>query len=163
MLTFHELRATDIAGKEVDFSRYKGKVCLVVNLASLCGYTPQYKGLQSLYDRHKNKGFEILGFPCNQFGKEEPGTDEEIKSFCSTKYHVTFDLFSKIDVKGKYQSPVYAFLTGPANSRGSHEVDWNFQKYLIGPDGAIVGTYDPKVEPGDGRFQNDLKKVLAGS
>lgn len=160
MLIFHDLRAADIDGKDVEFSRYKGRVCLVVNVASLCGYTPQYKAMQNLYERHKDKGFTVLGFPCNQFGKEEPGTEEEIKTFCSTKYKVTFEMFSKIDVKGKQQSPVYTFLTGPANPKGPHEVDWNFQKYLIGRDGAIAGTYNPDVEPGDGRFQNDLKKAL---
>lgn len=160
MLAFHELSATDIEGTEVDFSRYKGKVCLVVNVASLCGYTPQYKALQRLYERHKDKGLEILGFPCNQFGKEEPGGDGEIQSFCTSTYNVSFDLFSKIEVKGKHQSPVYGFLTGQDNPRGPHEVEWNFQKYLVGRDGVIINTYDPKIEPGDGRFQNDLKQAL---
>lgn len=162
MSGFYELTATDINGKAVQMSKYKGQVCLIVNLASYCGYTPQYAGLQKLHSSKKGAGLAILGFPCNQFAKEEPGTDEEIKSFCKSKYGVGFDLFSKIDVKGKEQSPVYDFLTGSDNPIGPHKVRWNFQKYLINRQGQIVGTYDPEIEPSDPKLTGDIDKALAG-
>lgn len=149
------MTANDINGKAVRLSKYKGRVCLVVNLASYCGYTPQYAGLQKLYDAKKDAGLAILGFPCNQFAKEEPGTDGEIKSFCESNYGVGFDLFSKIDVNGKDRSPVYEFLAGP------DKVRWNFQKYLIDRTGQIAGTYDPKIEPSDPKLIADIDKALA--
>lgn len=161
MSRFYELTAKDINGKTVQLSKYKGQVCLVVNLASYCGYTPQYSGLQKLYDSKKASGLAILGFPCNQFAQEEPGTDEEIKTFCKSKYGVGFDLFSKIDVKGKTQFSVYDFLTGSDNPAGAHKVRWNFQKYLISRKGQIVGTYDPEIEPSDPKLTADIDKALA--
>ncbi len=163
MSRFYELTAIDINGKTVHLSKYKGQVCLVVNLASYCGYTPQYTGLQKLYDAKKGAGLAILGFPCNQFAKEEPGTDEEIKLFCKSKYGVGFDLFSKIDVKGKDQCPVYDLLTGSDNPLGPHKVRWNFQKYLIDRKGRIAGTYDPDIEPSDPKLTSDIETALAVS
>lgn len=162
MSRFYELTATDINGKTARLSKYKGRACLIVNLASYCGYTPQYAGLQKLYDTKKDAGLAILGFPCNQFAKEEPGTDGEIKSFCESKYGVDFDLFSKIDVNGKDRSPVYEFLTGPDNPIGPHKVRWNFHKYLLDRDGRIAATYDPKIEPDDPKLIADIDNALAG-
>lgn len=134
-----------IDGKEVSLSRYKGKVLLIVNVASECGNTPQYKDLEALYEKYKDKGFAILGFPANNFGSQEPGTDAEIKTFCDKHYGVTFDLFSKISVKGSDQAPLYKFITTDANVSG--EVKWNFQKYLIDKNGTLTHKFLSKVEP----------------
>lgn len=160
MSQFYEFTPKDIDNQPVKLSRYKDKVCLVVNVASRCGYTPQYAGLQQLYTEKKSKGFAILAFPCNQFANEEPGTEDEIKTFCKSKYRVGFDLFSKLDVKGKSQAPIYAFLTGRDNPDGSHKIAWNFQKYLIDREGRIIGTYAPEVEPLDSRLVKDIDQAL---
>lgn len=136
-----------IDGSEVDLSKYKGKVVLVVNVASQCGATPQYAGLQKLYDTYKDKGFVVLGFPANEFGAQEPGTDAEISKFCSTKYAVTFDMFSKIVVKGEGQAPLYKALTAQADPAG--DVKWNFEKFLIGKDGNVAGRFLTRTTPDD--------------
>lgn len=136
----------DIDGKEVKLSDYKGKVLLIVNVASKCGYTKQYAGLEEIYKNYKDKGFEILAFPCNQFGGQEPGTNEEIKEFCSTKFDVTFKLFDKIDVNGKDQSPLYKILTNNEIT-GKSDIKWNFEKFLIDKNGNLVARYTSKVEP----------------
>ncbi len=137
-----------IDGKEVPLSHYRGKVVLIVNVASQCGYTPQYKGLEALYRKYKDQGFTILGFPANNFGQQEPGTDAEIKTFCTTNYDVTFDMFSKISVKGNDQHPLYRFLTSAGTDpKFSGDVKWNFQKYLIDRNGNIVGKFLSAVEP----------------
>jgi glutathione peroxidase len=135
----------DIKGRDVNLSNYKGKVLLLVNVASKCGLTPQYEGLQELYERFKDRGFEILAFPSNDFMGQEPGTNEEIASFCSTKYDVTFPLFSKISVKGAGLHPLYAYLTQEAPHHG--EIKWNFHKFLVGKDGQVVANVDPKMAP----------------
>jgi glutathione peroxidase len=138
----------DIDGNDVSLSRYKGKVILIINVASFCGYTKQYAGLESLYRRYGEKGLSILAFPANNFGSQEPGTDAEIKDFCATKFDVTFDLFSKISVKGSDQHPLYAYLTSPeTNPRFSGDVRWNFTKYLVDRTGNIVAKFDSRVEP----------------
>jgi len=137
----------DIAGKEVSLKSFEGKVLLIVNVASKCGLTPQYEGLQALYDRYREKGFEILAFPANDFMWQEPGTDTEIQKFCSTKYSVTFPLFSKITVKGKGIHPLYEYLTSPETSRFPGKTGWNFAKFLLDRQGNIVGRFDPKTEP----------------
>jgi glutathione peroxidase len=137
-----------IDGKEIPLARYKGNVVLIVNVASQCGYTPQYKDLEALYRKYRDKRFMILGFPANNFGAQEPGTDAEIKSFCQRTYNVTFDMFAKISVKGDDQHPLYKFLTASTkNPKFAGEVKWNFQKYLIDKNGNIIGKYLSSVEP----------------
>jgi len=132
----------NIDGKDVPLTEYRGKVLLIVNVASECGYTPQYKELEALYRKYKNRGLAILAFPANNFGGQEPGTDAEIKNFCRTTYNVSFDLFSKISVKGNDQHPLYAFITSPeTNPTFSGDVKWNFQKYLVNKSGTIIGKF----------------------
>jgi glutathione peroxidase len=134
--------------KEVPLSTYRGKVLLIVNVASRCGNTKQYEGLQKLYEIYRERGFEVLGFPANNFLGQEPGTDVEIKEFCSTKYGVTFPMFSKISVKGGDQHPLYRFLTSDStNPKYSGSVKWNFQKYLINRDGEVIAKFAPGDEP----------------
>ena len=147
-----------IDGKEVDLASYKGKVVLIVNVASRCGYTGQYAGLQKLYDTYKDKGLVVLGFPANEFGAQEPGTDKEIATFCSSKYGVTFDMFSKLVVKGPNKAPLYQALTEGATPPG--EVSWNFEKFLIGRDGKIVGRYKSAVAPDDGKLTGAIEAEL---
>jgi glutathione peroxidase len=152
-----EMKGLD--GKPVDLGSYKGKVVLVVNVASRCGYTRQYAGLQKLYDAHKDKGFVILGFPANDFGAQEPGSDAEIAEFCSTKYAVTFPMFSKITVKGAGKAPLYAALTETADPKG--EVGWNFEKFLIGKDGTVIGRFKSGVAPDDATLVKAIEAALA--
>src|SRR5687767_6801955 len=148
--SFHDLKAKDIEGKEFDMAQLKGKKVMVVNVASHCGYTPQYKQLQDLYDTYKNKNFVILGFPCNQFMGQESGSNEEIMSFCQKNYGVTFPMFEKIDVKGPDICPVYQFLTKKSlNQVEDSEVSWNFNKYLIDENGKYVKHLKSGVEPMD--------------
>lgn len=138
----------NIDGKDVPLSRYKGKAFLIVNVASRCGKTPQYKDLEALYRKYKEEGFEILGFPANNFNEQEPGTDAEIKQFCTTNYDVTFDMFSKISVKGDDQHPLYAFLTSDKTNREfAGDVKWNFTKYLVDRNGDVVGKFASGVNP----------------
>lgn len=133
---------------DVPLSTYRGKVLLLVNVASQCGNTPQYAGLQKLYDTYRARGFEVLGFPANDFLKQEPGTNAEIKEFCSTKYRVSFPMFSKISVKGDDQHPLYRFLTSEAtNPKFSGSVKWNFQKYLVSRDGEVIAKFAPGTDP----------------
>jgi glutathione peroxidase len=147
-----------IDGSAVDLSKYKGKVVLVVNVASRCGYTPQYAGLQKLYDSYKDKGLVVLGFPANEFGGQEPGSDTDIASFCSSKYGVTFDMFSKIVVKGPEKAPLYKALTENATPAG--EVSWKFEKFLIGRDGKILGRYKSAVAPDDAKLTGAIEAAL---
>ena len=138
----------DIAGSEVPLRKFEGRVLLVVNVASKCGLTPQYNGLQELYDRYKDRGLEILGFPTNDFMWQEPGTDSEIQQFCTTKYSVTFPLFSKISVKGKGIHPLYEFLTRPETNPEFHgKIGWNFAKFLLDRKGNVIARFEPKTEP----------------
>jgi glutathione peroxidase len=150
-----------IDGTPVDLSSYKGKVVLIVNVASKCGYTKQYAGLQKLYDSYKDKGLVVLGFPANEFGGQEPGSDAEIATFCSTKYGVTFDMFSKIVVKGPDKAPLYKSLTETATPSG--EVKWNFEKFLIGRDGALLGRFDSGVAPEDAKLKDAIEAALKAS
>jgi len=156
-----KLSVKDIDGKIVNLSDYQGKVLLIVNVASYCGYTKQYSGLEEIYKKYKDKGFEILAFPCNQFGQQEPGTNEEIKSFCSSKFDVTFKLFDKVDVNGKDQSPLYSILTNNETT-GKADIKWNFEKFLIDKNGNVVSRYASKVEPESkeltSAIENELKK-----
>ncbi len=147
-----------IGGKDKPLAEYKGKVLLVVNVASLCGFTPQYKDLEEVYRKYKEKGFVILGFPANNFGQQEPGTDEEIRTFCDTKYNVTFDLFSKISVKGTDQHPLYRYITKDSPFPG--DVKWNFQKYLVDRQGNIVAMFPSKVKPTDAQVVEKIESLL---
>jgi glutathione peroxidase len=148
-----------IDGEDVDLGGYQGKVVLVVNVASRCGATPQYTGLQALYDKYKDKGFVVLGFPANDFGRQEPGSDAEIKEFCSTRYDVTFPMFSKITVKGADRPKLYQVLTETADPAG--EIGWNFEKFLIGKDGKVAGRFKTRVSPDDPELVAAIEAALA--
>lgn len=152
---FHDFKAESIEGELIDFSIFEGKKILVVNTASKCGLTPQYEQLQKLYDTYGGDGFEILGFPANNFGKQEPGTDEEIKTFCEQNYGVTFTMMSKISVKGDDIDPIYAWLTQKSkNGVLDSEVSWNFQKYFINEKGQLVDYVSPKTKPFNDKIVN---------
>ena len=141
-------KAKTLAGKEVDLSKYDGKVVLIVNVASRCGATPQYEALQQLHETYKDRGLVVIGFPCNQFGRQEPGTAAEIREFCTANYGVTFDMFSKIDVNGPDASPLYQHLTSEeSNPEFAGNVRWNFEKFLISKDGKIVNRFRTGVQP----------------
>ena len=144
--TLYDIPLKDIDRQAASLEAYRGKVLLIVNVASKCGFTPQYTGLEALYQEYKDQGFTVLGFPCNQFGRQEPGTNEEIKQFCSTTYQVSFPLFDKIEVNGKNRHPLYAALAGK-NSPFSGRIWWNFTKFLIGRDGKILGRFGSRVKP----------------
>ncbi|MFZ4636273.1 MAG: glutathione peroxidase [Pirellulales bacterium] len=148
-----------IDGAVVDLASYKGKVVLIVNVASRCGATPQYAGLQKLYDTYKDKGLVVIGFPANDFGAQEPGSDPQIAEFCSSKYGVTFPMFSKITVKGPAKSPLYKTLTESADPPG--EVAWNFEKFLVGKDGAVAARFKTGVQPDDAAFIAAVEAALA--
>jgi glutathione peroxidase len=147
-----------IDGKEKKLSDYKGKVLLIVNVASKCGFTPQYEGLEALYNKYKDRGFMILGFPENNFHNQEPGTNAQIKKFCTQKYGVTFDMFSKINVIGKDQCPLYTYLTKDTPVPG--EIQWNFQKYLVDRDGNVVAKFQPSIKPMDNDVTAKIEKLL---
>ncbi len=154
-----EVKAND--GSPARLSDYDGKALLVVNVASKCGLTPQYAALEELHQRFGARGFEVLGFPCNQFGGQEPGSAEEIAEFCTTEYDVTFPLFEKIDVNGAQQHPLYAELTQATDDNGeAGEVQWNFEKFLVSPDGSIVGRFRPRLEPDAPELVAAIEAVL---
>lgn len=155
----NSINVKDIDGKEVKISDYNGKVLLIVNVASYCGYTKQYSGLEEIYKKYKDKGFEILAFPCNQFGEQEPGTNEEIKSFCSSKFDVTFKLFDKVDVNGKNKSQLYSILTDNEVT-GKADIKWNFEKFLVDKNGNVVARYLSKVEPTSEELTSAIEKEL---
>jgi len=157
-----DFKMRDIDGKEIKLKKYKGNVLLVVNTASKCGYTPQYEGLQATFDKYKDKGFTILGFPANNFGGQEPGTAAEIKEFCTSKYKVTFPMFAKISVKGDDQDPLYAFLTSDeTNPKFAGEIKWNFSKFLIDRSGNIVARFEPKIKPDGPEIAAAIEKYLS--
>ena len=152
----------DIKGEDFDLSQLKGKVVMIVNTASKCGNTPQYEALEALYQKHKDQGLVILGFPANNFGGQEPGSNEQIQEFCSTKYNVTFPMMSKISVKGDDKAPLYKYLTEESTAgEYAGEVKWNFAKFLIGKDGKIVGRFDPKTKPDSTEVTQAVEKALA--
>ena len=150
----------DMDSNDVKLSEYNGNVLLIVNVASYCGYTKQYSGLKLIYEKYNDMGFEILAFPCNQFGEQEPGTNEEIKNFCSSKFDVTFKLFDKIDVKGKDKSPLYSILTDNEIT-GKADIKWNFEKFLVDKNGNIIARYPSKVEPTSEELISAIEKELA--
>jgi len=148
MASIYDFSVKDIHGKEQNLDRYKDKVVLIVNVASKCGFTPQYKGLEALYEKMHSRGLEILGFPCNQFGGQEPGTEEEIESFCELNYGVTFPLFAKIDVNGADAAPLYKYLKKEQPGvLGSEAIKWNFTKFLVDRKGKVIERYGSNVEP----------------
>jgi glutathione peroxidase len=153
--SIYEFTPKSIDGAPAPLSNYKGKVVLVVNVASQCGYTPQYSGLESLYEKYKDRGLVVAGFPANNFGAQEPGSDQEIKQFCTRKYNVTFPMYSKISVKGSDQDPLYAYLTG---AKG--EVKWNFTKFLVGKDGKVIAKFDSAVAPESPELTSAVEKAL---
>ena len=149
-MSMYEQQINTLEGAPAELSQYAGKATLVVNVASKCGLTPQYEALQKLYDDYRDRGLVVIGFPCNQFMGQEPGTAEEIRDFCDTSYHVTFPITEKIDVNGAQQHPVYAELNQTADADGeAGDVKWNFEKFLVGPDGAVVERFRPQVTPDD--------------
>ncbi len=150
----------NIDGKAMPLADFKGKVILVVNVASQCGYTPQYSALQAIYDKYKDQGFVILGFPANNFGHQEPGTNEEIKTFCSRKYSVTFPMYSKISVKGDDQAPIYQYLTKEADPSHTGDIKWNFTKFLVDRNGNVVQRFEPAVTPDSSEVVSAIEKLL---
>lgn len=158
MPPFYSFTMKTIDGKEKSLSEYRGKVVMVVNVASFCGYTPQYKELEAIYKKYKDQGFVIVGFPANDFGKQEPGSDTDIKTFCEREYGVTFDLFSKIDVLGDGIHPLYKYLTTETDFKG--EIGWNFTKFLVDKNGNVVARFIHKMKPDEPEIVNTIEDLL---
>jgi glutathione peroxidase len=159
MAGIYDFTVDDIRGKPVELSRYRGKVVLIVNTASECGYTPQYKGLEALYRKHHAKGLEVLGFPCNQFGAQEPGSESEIATFCEKNFGVTFPLFAKVDVNGEATAPLYRYLKKrKPGLLGSEAIKWNFTKFLVDREGEVVARFAPNDTPE--AIERDVEKLL---
>jgi glutathione peroxidase len=158
--SLYDIPLKDINGKDASLKPYKGKVLLIVNVASFCGNTPQYKGLEALYQKYRAQGLEVLGFPCNQFGKQEPGSNQEIKEFCTKNYSVTFPMFDKLEVKGAHQHPLYRELSGK-DSPFPGDVKWNFGKFLVGRDGKILKRIEPGVKPESPDVVKSIESALA--
>ena len=156
----YEFKPTNINGKETSLSTYEDKVLLIVNTASECGYTPQYEGLQALYDKYKDNGLVVLGFPANNFGGQEPGTDKEIKQFCEVNYGVNFPMFSKVSVKGNEQHPLFEYLTSAENPDFTGAIKWNFEKFLIGTDGKLKHRFRSDVTPQSDKLKKAIEKEL---
>ncbi|HYD96404.1 MAG TPA: glutathione peroxidase [Noviherbaspirillum sp.] len=160
MSTVYDFKANSLDGKPVDLQQYRGKVLLIVNTASNCGFTPQYKGLEAVYQQFRDKGVEVLGFPCNQFGAQEPGTADEIGAFCERNYGVSFPLFDKIDVNGDGAHPLFKHLKSEAPGlMGTEAIKWNFTKFLVRKDGRVYKRYAPQTEPKE--LMKDIEKLLA--
>jgi glutathione peroxidase len=154
-----DFQATSLDGKPVDLAQYRGKALLIVNTASKCGFTPQYQGLEAVYRELHGRGLEVLGFPCNQFGSQEPGTEEEIGAFCEKNYGVSFPMFAKVDVNGDNAHPLWKHLKGEAPGvLGTEAIKWNFTKFLIGRDGKVVKRYAPQTKPEE--IADDIEEVL---
>ena len=159
--TIHEFTLNSIDGQPAPLAQFKGKVVLIVNVASRCGFTPQYAGLEALYKKYKDRGFVVLGFPANNFMWQEPGTNAQIKAFCSTKYHVTFPMFAKVSVKGADKTPLYQFLTDKkANPSTGGEIRWNFTKFLADRNGKVIGRFASKVAPESAELINAIEAAL---
>ena len=163
MPTLHDFSATTIDGKEQSLRDYAGKVALVVNVASQCGLTPHYKGLEELYESYQDRGLVVLGFPCTPFGSQEPGTEAEIKTFCETKFGVTFPMFSKLDVNGAGRHPLYEFLTSQETQPdGPGDIQWNFAKFLVDREGRVVARFAPTEKPVSEAIVGAIEKELGG-
>lgn len=158
--SLYEIPLKDIDGQKTSLKAHEGKVLLLVNVASKCGYTPQYKGLEALQQKFKDQGLTVLGFPCNDFGAQEPGSNEDIKTFCSTTYGVTFPLYDKVHVKGPGQHPLFAALTGEKSPLPG-EIKWNFSKFLIGRDGKLIQRFESKVAPDSPELVQAIQAALA--
>ena len=160
-MPIYDAKINTLEGEPADLSEYRGKALLMVNVASKCGLTPQYTGLQELHDKYADRGFEVLGFPCNQFMGQEPGSAEEIREFCDTNYHVDFPLFEKIDVNGANQHPIFAELEQTADADGeAGDVKWNFEKFLVSPDGNVVARFRPQITPEDPALVSAIEDQL---
>jgi glutathione peroxidase len=156
-----DFKVNDIDGKDVDLSQYRGKVVMIVNVASRCGYTPQYDALEKLYESDKDRGLVIIGFPANNFHSQEPGTNDQIKTFCTSKYHVTFPMMSKISVKGDDQAPLYQFLTSTdKDGKFGGEIGWNFTKFIVDRNGQVVARFPSKVKPTDPELVEAVETAL---
>jgi glutathione peroxidase len=158
--SIYDIAVKDINGKDTSLAAYKGKVLLIVNVASKCGYTPQYKALEATYEKYKDKGFATLGFPCNQFGGQEPGSNAEIMQFCTSKFGVTFPMFDKVEVNGANRHPLYVMLAGK-DSPFPGDIKWNFNKFLIAKDGTIIKRFDSKVTPDSPEVITAIEAALA--
>jgi glutathione peroxidase len=160
--TVHDFTLNSIDGQPAPLAAYKGKVVLLVNVASKCGFTPQYSALESTYEKYKDRGFVIVGVPANNFGAQEPGSNQEIKTFCSSKYHVTFPMMAKVSVKGDDITPLYQFLTDKSsNPQSGGEIKWNFTKFLIGPDGRVITRFEPEITPDSPQVTSAIEEALA--
>lgn len=157
-MTVYDYSAKTISGEDKSLSDFKGKVLLIVNTASKCGFTPQYEDLQNLYKEYHDQGFEILGFPCNQFGKQEPGSEQDIESFCQKNYGVTFPMFAKVDVKGDNAHPLFKYLIQEASGMLSDQIKWNFTKFLVDREGQVIDRFAPQTKPG--KMKSDIEKAL---
>lgn len=157
-MALYEIKAKNIKGEEISFSQYKGKPILFVNVASKCGYTPQYDGLEKLYQSYKDKGFAIVGFPANDFGSQEPGTNEEIAKFCKMNYGVSFDMMSKVTVLGRDKHPIYQFLIENAPDKG--EVEWNFEKFLVDKNGKVISRFRSGTKPDSPDLKRKIEDLL---
>ena len=161
MGSLHDIPVRTLSGEETTLAEHKGKALLLVNVASKCGLTPQYEGLERLHEQYKDRGFSVLGFPCNQFGNQEPGSSEEIQTFCSTTYGVTFPIFEKIDVNGENRHPLYDELVAVPDNKGhAGDVQWNFEKFLVSPEGEVVARFNPVVKPEDDLVINAVEATL---
>lgn len=160
--SIYDFSEKTIDGRHKSLGDYRGKVALIVNVASRCGYTPQYRGLEELHETYGTKGLAVLGFPANEFGAQEPGTEDQIKSFCTTNYGVKFDMFAKVKVKGAGIDPLFEFLTSPQNGPGvGGDIQWNFTKFLVDKTGAVVARFEPKVEPTSAEVRQAIEVALA--
>jgi glutathione peroxidase len=159
-MTIYDFTATNIDGTEQPLSDYKGQVLLVTNVASKCGFTPQYEGLEKLYETYSDQGLAVLGFPCNQFGHQEPGDEAEIKEFCSLTYNVKFPLFAKIDVNGAHADPLYQWLRAQKAGLLMDRIKWNFTKFLVGRDGEVIDRFAPTTKPE--KLTADIERALGG-
>ena len=159
--TVYDFTLNSIDGQPVPLAAYKGKVVLLVNVASRCGFTPQYSALEATYEKYKDRGFVIVGIPANNFGAQEPGSNQEIKTFCTSKYRVTFPMLAKVSVKGDDMTPLYQFLTDKSvNPQTGGEIQWNFTKFLIGPDGHVKARFEPEVTPDSPQVTTAIEKAL---
>ena len=162
-MTVHDIPLTSLGGQPASLGDLSGRTLLVVNVASRCGLTPQYEGLERLHETYRDRGFSVVGFPCNQFGGQEPGTAGEIGEFCSATYGVSFPLFEKIEVNGPGRHPVYAELTAVPDADGeTGDIQWNFEKFLVGPDGAVIARFRPRTDPGDPALVAAIEANLPG-
>jgi glutathione peroxidase len=162
--TVYDFTLNSIEGQPTPLSNFKGKIVLLVNVASLCGYTPQYSALESVYEKYKGQGLVIIGIPANNFGAQEPGSNQEIKTFCTRTYNVTFPMMAKVSVKGSDITPLYKFLTDKtAHPKTGGEIGWNFTKFLVGPDGVVVARFSSEIEPDSKQVTAAIEKELAGA